>query len=71
VPHLRDSLIVAKVVAVASEIEPDFTPASKPRRKAIPLCRRLERSPKDEATDLLPLLCPCRCCFRAKRYIFS
>jgi hypothetical protein len=26
--------------------------------KTLPLCRRLERSPKGEATDRLPLLCP-------------
>jgi len=37
------------------------TASAVPKRagpKALPLCRRLERSPKGEATDLLPLFLP-------------
>jgi hypothetical protein len=64
-PHLAFAVAVAPAVAVALavvfafEIERGFSPASKPSREAaLPLCRRQERSPKGEATRLLPLLLP-------------
>jgi hypothetical protein len=67
----RDAVAVAFVLASLSVIpEADlpfallllfglawgFSPTTKSRQEALPLCRRPERSPKGEATDLLPLL---------------
>jgi hypothetical protein len=45
-------------LAFAFVIERGFNPASRQPRSGLPLCRRPERSPKVEATDLWPLLLP-------------
>jgi hypothetical protein len=47
---------IAIAAAVAVGIEPGFSPASKPAAKRPPLCRRLERSPKGEATDSIAVV---------------
>jgi hypothetical protein len=60
--HLRNSLIVAKVgslsrAKIPSSLVKDGSARVRPAEKRraarrTPLCRRLERSPKGEATDL-------------------
>ena len=77
VPHLRDGLIVAKVGSLPqAKIPPPqskteghaFRRAEKRRAaRRTPLCRRLERSPQGEATNLLvpPSPLPARTILRA------
>jgi hypothetical protein len=49
----------AVAFAVASEVELGFSPASKPAEQRPTLCRRLERSPKGEATDSIAVVFAC------------
>jgi hypothetical protein len=50
------TVVVGVGVGVAVGIEPGFSPASKPAATRPPLCRRLERSPKGEATDSIAVV---------------
>jgi hypothetical protein len=51
---------LSALLAVASEIELGFSPASKPAaQRRLPLCRRPERSPKGEATDSIAVVFAC------------